>query len=100
MVIQILLTLAIDILILIRMINKTISWFLGVNCIAIVSYNILGWTYTIKYLDLGGGSLGAVLLLIVITGIHLLITLIIEYFIESRKEESKNRQLNPHETPS
>jgi len=51
--------------------------FYNVNIILLISYNYIGWAYILKYLDVGGASLGAGLFIMLISGVHAFLLFII-----------------------
>jgi hypothetical protein len=91
MLIQILFTIAVDLIIVLGIIKNKIHIFSGINILLIISYNILGWSYIFKYMDVGGASLGPGLLLIVATILHILMVFFISIIITFRKRKKLSK---------
>ena len=65
--------------------------FYTVNFLIIVIYNLIGWWCIMKFWGVGGESLGAGLLLLFVTGLHLVILLLI-FTIREMIRFIKNRR--------
>ena len=56
--------------------NKWLLRFYLINILIIIIYNLAGWGYLFNYMDAGGASLGPGLMLMFITGLHLIILVV------------------------
>ncbi len=70
--------------------NKRWRFYL-INILVVIIYNCIGWWYIFHFLDTGGASLGPGLLLMLVTGIHFGVSILlalIKVIRKSVKEQS------------
>lgn len=75
-----------------QIINHKSSRFYSINIMLIIIYNVIGWWYIFEFLGTGGASLGPGMMLIFLTGVHLVLLIliaVIKGIINSGKEQNR-----------